>query len=182
MLIDALVADLCMLFSDTPASRRGWRIDPYDAGMFEFVLWGSTGLIVAGLLAFWWRQDVRERKEAELFKRWANATVWNGDLSAKIVVISRTVEDVVSLSDGVVEIEAVLTSDLPVFAEAGWYLLITGWADAQDRAKRGESIAFGPAEILDSFPPHTPELVDRLSGRGDRPPRLASRLLGFRGL
>jgi hypothetical protein len=182
VLIDALVADLCMLFSDTPASRRGWRIDPYDAGMFEFVLWGSTGLIVAGLLAFWWRQDVRERKEAELFKRWANATVWNSDPSAKIVVISRTVEDVVSLSDGVVEIEAVLTSDSPVVAEAGWYLLITGWADAQDRAKPGESVAFGPAEILDSFPPHTPELVDRLRGRGDRPPRLASRLLGFRGL
>ncbi|NMM91366.1 hypothetical protein B2J88_44920 [Rhodococcus sp. SRB_17] len=150
--------------------------------MFEFVLWGSTGLIVAGLLAFWWRQDARERREAELFKRWANATVWNSDPSARIVVISRTVEDVASLSDGVVEIEVVLTSDSPVVAEAGWYLLITGWTDAQDRAKRGESIAFGHAEILDSFPPHTPELVDRLRGRGDRPPRLASRLLGLRGL
>ncbi|WP_217487158.1 hypothetical protein [Rhodococcus sp. W8901] len=150
--------------------------------MFEFVLWGSTGLIVAGLLAFWWRQDARERKETELYKRWADATVWNSDPSVTIVVISRTVEDVASLSDGVVEIDAVLTSDLPVVAEAGWYLLITGWTDALDRTKRGEPITFGPAEILDSFPPHTPELVDRLTGRGDRPPRLASRLLGLRGL
>ncbi|MGO4204779.1 hypothetical protein AB4Z09_24155 [Rhodococcus sp. TAF43] len=182
MFIDEVVADLRMLFSDTPDSREGGRIESYDVGMFEFVLWGSTGLIVAGLLAFWWRQDARERKEAELFKRWANATVWNNDPSAKVVVISRTVEDVASLSDGVVEIEALLTSDSPVVAEAGWYLLIAGWTDARDRAKRGEPIVFGPAEILDSFPPHTPELVDRLSGRGDRPPRIASRLLGFRGL
>ncbi|WP_430335053.1 hypothetical protein [Rhodococcus sp. ACT016] len=150
--------------------------------MFEFVLWGSTGLIVAGLLAFWWRQDALERKDTELFKRWANATVWNSDPSAEIVVISRAVEDVTSLSDGVVEIEAVLNSDSSVVAEVGWYLLITGWTDARDRAKLGEPIAFGPAEILDSFPPHTPELVDRLRGRGDRPPRLASRLLGLRGL
>ncbi|WP_137872829.1 hypothetical protein [Rhodococcus sp. Q] len=148
--------------------------------MFEFVLWGSTVLIVAGLLAFWWRQDARERRETELYTRWANATVWNSDPSTKIVVVSRTVEDVASVSDGVAEIEAVLVSDPPVVA--GWYLLVTGWADARDRAKRGESIAFGAAEILDSFPPHTPELVDRLRGRGDRPPGLASRLLGLRGL
>ena len=148
--------------------------------MFEVVLWGSTGLIVAGLLAFWWRQDVRERRVTELYARWANATVWNSDPSTKIVVVSRTVEDVASVSDGVAEIEAVVASDPPVVA--GWYLLVTGWADAQDRAKRGESIAFGPAEILDSFPPHTPELVDRLRGRGDRPPGLANRLLGLRGL
>lgn len=148
--------------------------------MFEFVLWGSTGLIVAGLLTFWWRQDARERREAELYTRWANATVWNSDPSTKIVMVSRTVEDVASVSDGVVEIDAVVASDPPVVA--GWYLLVTGWADAQDRARRGESIAFGPAEILDSFPPHTPELVDRLRGRGDRPPGLMSRLLGLRGL
>ncbi len=148
--------------------------------MFEFVLWGSTGLIVAGLLAFWWRRDARERREAELYTRWANATVWNSDPSTKIVVVSRTVEDVASVSDGVAEIDAVLASDPPVVA--GWYLLVTGWADARDRAKRGESIAFGPAEILDSFPPHTPELVDRLRGSGDRPPGLVSRLLGLRGL
>lgn len=179
---DALVADLGMRFSDAPASQIGGRIHSYDVGMFEFVLWGSTGLVVAGLLAFWWRQDVRERKEAELSKRWANATIWNSDPSVKIVVISRTVEDVASLSDGVVEIEAVLTSDLPVVAEAGWYLAISGWVDARDCAKRGEPIAFGPGEILDSFPPHTPELVAQLRGRGDRPPRLASRLLGLRGL
>jgi len=150
--------------------------------MFEFVLWVSTGLVVAGLLAFWWRRDARERKEAELSRRWAAATVWNSDPSAKIVVIARTVGDVASLSDGVVEIDAVSTSDSPVAAQAGWYLLVTGWADARDRAERGEPIAFGPGEILDSFPPHTPELVDRLRGRGDRPPGLASRLLGLRGL
>ncbi|MDH6676922.1 hypothetical protein M2284_001120 [Rhodococcus sp. LBL1] len=150
--------------------------------MFEFILWGSTGLIVAGLLAYWWRQDALERKETELFKRWADATVWNSDPSAQIVVISRTVEDVASLSDGVVEIDAVLTSDSPVVAEVGWYLLIRGWTDARDCAKRGEPIAFGPADILDSFPPHTPGLVDRLRGRGDRPRSLASRLLGLRGL
>ncbi|RVW11107.1 hypothetical protein EGT67_01165 [Prescottella agglutinans] len=150
--------------------------------MFEFVLWVSTGLVVAGLLAFWWRRDARERKEVELCRRWAAATVWNSDPSAKIVVIARTVGDVASLSDGVVEINAVSTPDSPVAVEAGWYLLVTGWADARDRAERGEPIAFGPGEILDSFPPHTPELVDRLRGRGDRPPGLASRLLGLRGL
>lgn len=150
--------------------------------MFEFVLWGSTGLVVAGLLAFWWRRDARERKEAELCKRWADATVWNSDPSARIVVISRTVGDIASLSDGVVEIEAVLASDSSAVVEAGWYLLVTGWADAPDRTKRGEPIAFGPADILDSFPPHTPELVDRLRGRGDRPAGLVSRLLGLRGL
>ncbi len=148
--------------------------------MFEFVLWGATGLIVAGHLAFWWRRDARERREAELYARWASATVWNSDPSTRIVVVSRTVEDVASVSDGVAEIDAVLASDLPVVA--GWYLLVTGWADARDRAKRGESIAFGPAEILDSFPPHTPELVDRLRGSGDRPPGLVIRLLGLRGL
>jgi hypothetical protein len=148
--------------------------------VFEFVLWGATGLIVAGLLTFWWRQDARERREAGLYTRWANATVWNSDPSTKIVVVSRTVEGVASVSDGVAEIDAVLASDPPVVA--GWYLVVTGWADAQDRAKRGESIAFGPAEILDSFPPHTPELVDRLRGRGDRQPGLVSRLLGLRGL
>jgi hypothetical protein len=148
--------------------------------VFEVVLWGSTGLIVAGLLAFWWRRDARERRETELYTRWANATVWNSDPSTKIVVVSRTVEDVASVSDGVVEIDAVVASDPPVVA--GWYLLVTGWVDARDRAKRGESIAFGPAEILDSFPPDTPELVDRPGGRGNRPPGLVSRLLGLRGL
>ncbi|WP_433604990.1 hypothetical protein [Prescottella agglutinans] len=150
--------------------------------MFEVVLWGCTGLILAGLVAFWWRQDARERKEAELCKRWADATVWNSDPSAKIVVISRTVGDITSLSDGVVEIEAVLSSDSPAVVEAGRYLHIAGWTDARDRTNRGEPIAFGPADILDSFPPHTPELVDRLRGRGDRPAGLASRLLGLRGL
>lgn len=149
--------------------------------MFQILLWGATGLLIVGLCVFWWRQDVRERRDAQLARRWRDATVWNSDTSARVVRISRVGPASVWLDDGEVEIEVDLPdreSDLDI----GWYLHVTGWMPARRATSRGRTLKLGGENVRDAFPPHTPALNDRLTGRGERKRGVISRLLGLRGL
>jgi len=150
--------------------------------MFEIVLWGGTGLIAAALLFHWWRQDARERREAELFRRWRNATTWNRDTSARVVRISRIGQGVAWLDDGEGGIEVSLPDNLPPALDAGWYAHVTGWMTARRATRKGKTVKLEAESVREVFPPDTPELINRLSGRGDRPPGIFGRLLGLRGL
>lgn len=150
--------------------------------MFEIVLWGATGLLVTGLIVFWWRQEVRERREAELGRRWRNATTWNADASARVVRIARVEQGVARVIDGELEIDIPLPDDVPPDVSAGWYLHVARWVPARRAAKKGQTVKLGIEDVRDVFPPHTPALNDRLTGRGDRKAGRVSRLLGLRGM
>ncbi|WP_341940848.1 hypothetical protein [Microbacterium sp. LWH10-1.2] len=148
--------------------------------LFQIVLWGSTGLLLAGLCTFWWRQDVRERRDAELVKRWRKGTVWSADTSARVVRVAR-VEPGRAWLDGDHEIEVILPARVTDL-DTGWYLHVTGWVPAARAVSKGESVTLDADHVLDAFPPHTPALDDKLAGRGERRPRFFSRLLGLRGM
>lgn len=148
---------------------------------FQILLWGVTGLLLAFLCVGWWRQDVRERREAELGRRWRNATTWNADPSARVVRVSRLEPGVAWLDDGDTEISVDLP-DAIASLEAGWYLHVTGWMPARRATRKGQTVTLSTANVRDAFPPHTPALNDRLTGMGDRKPGFVSRLLRLRGL
>ena len=148
---------------------------------FQIVLWGTTGLLIVFLCVVWRRQEVRERREAELGHRWRKATTWNADKSARVVRVSRVAPGSAWLDDGDGEIEAELPDHLTAL-DAGWYLHVSGWMPARRAATRGQTVKISAAKVLDAFPPHTPALNDRLAGKGERKAGFVSRLLGLRGL
>lgn len=167
--------------------------------MFQVRLWGGVAVFVALLVVFWTLQDLRERRERKLALRWSKAINWTSDPTAEIVLVGAIDEGNrpdeagapgraggrhVRLTAGKAEIDAVLD---PVPAGhpqpgPGWYLLVSGWRGSVAEAKRGGEARIDTEQILDAFPPGTPQLYDRLSGRGERKPGLVARLLGLRGL
>lgn len=149
--------------------------------VFQIVLWGATALLLLALITFWWRQDVRERREAALARRWSKATTWNADRTARVVRVARLTSGVAWLEHEDVEFEVRLPDGL-AGVEAGCYLHVTGWAPAARAAKRGRTVRIGAENVREAFPPETPAIVDRLMGRGDRPPGFVSRLFRMRGL
>lgn len=150
--------------------------------MFQIVLWGSTGLLLAALFVYWGRQSARERSEAELAQRWRNATVWNADTSARVVRVSRREGGIAWLNDGEGDIEVALPESVPPALNTGWYVHVAGWVPARRAARKGRAAKLRAANVRDVFPPGTSALNDRLVGRGDRKPGFVSRLLGLRGL
>ena len=164
--------------------------------MFQVWLWSGTAVFVALLVAFWTWQDLRERRERKLALRWSKAINWTSDPTAEIVLVGETDEATgtdeasgvgehrVRLTAGKAEIDAVL-DPLPAPGPRigpGWYLLVSGWRGSLAEAKKDGEARIEAERILDAFPPGTPQLSDRLSGRGERKPGLVSRLLGLRGL
>lgn len=149
--------------------------------LFPIVLWGGTGLLLAGLCGLWSRGDARARRDAELGRRWARAVVWNADTTARVVRVARVDSGIAWLDDGDGEIAARLPEGLTA-VDVGWYLHVAGWTSARRAAKGGRTATLGAEKVRDAFPPHTPVLYDRLSGRGERRPGWVSRLLGLRGL
>ncbi|MHC9042966.1 hypothetical protein ACYX8G_00180 [Microbacterium saperdae] len=148
---------------------------------FQIVLWGTTGLLIVVLCVVWRRQELRESREGELGKRWRNATIWNADKSARVVRVARVDSASAWLDDGHGEIEVELPAQCEPL-EAGWYLHVSGWMPARRAATKGQKVKISAENVRDAFPPHTPALDDRLTGRGERNARLVSRLLGLRGL
>ncbi|GAA1782602.1 hypothetical protein [Leucobacter iarius] len=173
--------------------------------MFQVWLWGGVAAFVALLVVLWTLQDLRERKERRLALRWSKAINWTSDPTAEIVLVGEVGEpgapgetnepgradgsgrdrrQRVRLTAGKVAIDAVL--DPPPAGhpqlEPDWYLLVSGWRGSVSEAKRNGEARIGAGRILDAFPPGTPQLYDRLSGRGERKPGVVARLLGFRGL
>lgn len=164
--------------------------------MFQVWLWGGVAVFVALLVVFWTLQDLRERRERTLALRWSKAVNWTSDPTAEIVLVGEAIgassasrstpacERRIRLTAGKTEIDAVLDplpAPGPQFG-LGWYLLVSGWRGSLAEAKQDGEVRIGAERILDAFPPGTPELYDRLSGRGERKPGLVSRLLGLRGL
>jgi predicted exporter len=148
--------------------------------VFQVVLWSIAGLLVAALCIVWWRRDARERREAALIRRWRNATAWNGDSSARVVLVMRVEPERVRLDDGETEIELDLPEPIRHLS-AGGYALITGWIPAKRAAAKGRTVELRAEDVRDVFPAYTPALNDRLMGRGARAPGFISRLFGFRG-
>jgi len=149
--------------------------------VFQIVLWGATALLLLALIIFWWRQDVRERREAALVRRWGNATTWNADRTARVVRVARLGPGGAWLEHEGVEFEVRLPDDIPAVG-VGWYLHVEGWASAARAAEKGRTVRIGAENVREAFPPETPAVADRLMGRGDRRPGLVSRLLRMRGL
>ena len=164
--------------------------------MFQVWLWGGVAVFVALLVVLWTLQDLRERKERTLALRWSKAINWTSDPTAEIVLVGEAAgaggmrgsssagEHRVRLTAGKAEIDAVL-DPLPAPGPRigpGWYLLVSGWRGSLAEAKQDGEVRIGAERILDAFPPGTPELYDRLSGRGERKAGFVSRLLGLRGL
>ncbi len=164
--------------------------------MFQVWLWGGVAVFVTLLVVLWTLQDLRERRERRLALRWSKAVNWTSDPTAEIVLVGEAIgaggagtsapggERRIRLTAGKVEIDAVL--DPPPAGHPqlgpGWYLLVSGWRGSVAEANQGGEARIGAERILDAFPPGTPELYDRLSGRGERKPGVVARLLGLRGL
>ena len=151
-----------------------------SADHFQIVLWGATALVVVGLCVIWWRRDVRERRDAELTRRWTKATLWSADASARVVRVARIDPGVVWLDDGDVQIEVQMPDGMAPL-DVGWFVHVTQWTAARRAARGGEAVRLGSENVRDAFPPGTPALADRLMGRGERRPGFVSRLLGLRG-
>nr|WP_091737755.1 hypothetical protein [Microbacterium azadirachtae] len=148
---------------------------------FPAILWSATGLIIAALSVLWWLKDRRERREAQLVRRWNNATIWNPDTTARVVRLSRAEPGRGWLDDGEVAIEVNLP-DQKTPPGAGWYLSVTGWVPARRAALKGRIVRLGAESVQDVFPPDAPAVTHRMMGRGERRPGVIARLLGFRGL
>ncbi len=149
--------------------------------VFQIVLWSTTALLLLALCVFWWRQDVRERRETELVRRWNKAVIWSADRTARVVRVAWLASGVAGLEHEGVEFEVRLPDDIPGVG-VGWYLHVTGWAPAARDAEKGRTVRIGAENVRELFPPETPAVADRLMGRGERKPGLVSRLLRMRGL
>jgi len=149
--------------------------------LFQFVLWGTTALLLLALSVFWWRRDARERREAALVRRWGKAVTWNADRTARVVRVARLGPGVAWLEHEGVEFEVRLPDDIPAVG-VGWYLHVAGWVSAARAAEKGRTVRIGAESVREAFPPETPAVADRLMGRGERKSGLMSRLLRMRGL